>query len=218
MKPGWKSDLLHIHLNTKFKITYPNRAKTIQPIRGQHSNARDLVVSVSASQLPLVFPEWPTVLRKTPELRGFQDLRHSALIPEHLGSWLSPPPPPNPVQNSTFCARSVSPGKGKWGKDGQALASIMRKEIYSKNENASRRSPQTHSFRPGCRDSDMAFRQAARECFSPPRSFTQQTPAEVLPLTRLRIKCWDPEVKMCQPGPRRRPWAKGLVEEMYNQI
>lgn len=57
MKPEWKSDLLHIHLNTKLKVTYGNHAKTIKPIGGRNSNSRDLVVGVSVSQLPLVFVE-----------------------------------------------------------------------------------------------------------------------------------------------------------------
>lgn len=41
---------------------------------------------------------------------------------------------------------------------------------------------------------------------------------EVLPFTRLGIKCWDPEMKTRQPGPRRCSWARGQVEEMYNQV
>lgn len=108
-----------------------------------------------------------------------------------LDSWLSPPPPPNPVQNSTFSARSVLLGKegvGGGSGNGQPLAPIMWKEIHSKNKNVFNVSSQTHRFRSGCPDNDVAFRQAARDCFSPSRSFTQQTPTEALPLARPGIK------------------------------
>lgn len=70
---------------------------------------------------------------------------------------------------------------------------------------------QTHGCKPVCHDDEVAFRDVARGCFSLFKSFTQQMPTEVLPLTRLEIKGWDPEMKMCQPGPGRCSWARGDV-------
>lgn len=91
MKPEWKSDLLHIHLSTKFHGNYWNHTELRREFKALY-----LVVSAPARQLPLVSLEWLAVLRETPELRGVPDSGRSVLTPEHLGTWLSPPPKPLP--------------------------------------------------------------------------------------------------------------------------
>lgn len=142
---------------------------------------------------------------ENPGPRGFPDLGLAVLKPGRVGPWPSPPP----KSLSKFQLRCSS-NEEQRGKDGNHLASIMWKEIHSKRKNTFHTHIlEAHDFKPMCHDSDVALRQAARECFSPSKLFTQQIPTEVLPLTRLGIKYWDPEMKMCQPDPD--PWAGGHV-------